>query len=350
MAEQPRTGFPLAPQLAHERQAGEVGTEPATGFPGMAPRPHQLNAPPRAAGEDDRPTSSDNRPSSGLRRPPAKPARQPTGDTWWERVRFEISDALTSGSLSERLVRASSAVEVPITTGRRIVVVGVAGGVGTTTVAALSAKLFGSIRQEAVMAIDATDETGRLLRYTGAGKNASLSAASLKLRSQPVRTLPDVVEAAASCGNQLYALDRSDVPAGADTPIGASEWTDLSSIFSRFVAVTVVDAGASPRSRQTAALLGTAHAIVVVAPDTDFGDERAAAVRALFASSHPQIPVVTVRTRINQENNGSGDSAGMPYDRHLAAGGAIRLSRLGALTRIAATEIAGLAVSAANGR
>ena len=241
-------------------------------------------------------------------------------------------------------------MEAPITTGRRIIVVGVAGGVGTTTVASLTAKLFASIRQEAVIAIDATDETGRLLRYTGAGKDASLSAASLKLRSQPVRILPDVVQAAASCGNQLYALDRSDVAAAPDSPIGASEWTDLSSIFSRFMALTVVDAGASPRSRQTAALLGTAHAVVVVAPDTDFGAERAVAVRAAFASSHPQTPVVTVRTRINHEINGPGGSAGMPYDRHLAAGGPIRLSRLGALTRIAATEIAGLAVSAANGR
>jgi MinD-like ATPase involved in chromosome partitioning or flagellar assembly len=241
-------------------------------------------------------------------------------------------------------------VEAPITTGRRIVVVGVAGGVGATTVAALSAKLLGSIRQEAVMAIDATDETGRLLRYAGADEDAFLSAASLKLRSQPVRTLPDVVEPAASCGNQVYALGRSEVPAAADTSIGASEWTDLSSIISRFVAVTVVDAGASPRSRQTAALLGTAHTIVVVAPDTDFGAVRAAAVRAVLSDSHPQTPVVTVHTRINRQINGREDAAGMPFDRHLAAGGAIRLSQLGARTRIAATEIAGSALSAANGR
>ncbi|RAX45814.1 hypothetical protein DQ354_07995 [Arthrobacter sp. AQ5-06] len=220
--------------------------------------------------------------------------------------------------------------------------------------AALSAKLLGSIRQEAVMAIDATDETGRLLRYAGADKDAFLSAASLKLKSQPVRTLPDVVEPAASCGNQLYALGRSEVPASADTFIGASEWTDLTSIFSRFVAVTVVDAGASPRSAQTAALLETAHTIVVVAPDTGFGAERAAAVRVVFSASHPQTPVVTVSTRINREINAQSirgeDVAGLPFDRHLAAGGAIRLSQLGARTRIAVTEIAGSALSAANGR
>jgi hypothetical protein len=217
-------------------------------------------------------------------------------------------------------------------------------------VAALTAKLFGSVRQEAVMAIDATDESGRLLHYAGADRDALLSAAAAKLRAQPVRTLPDIVEPAASCGNQVYALGRSEVPAAVDTPIGAAEWTDLSSMFSRFVAVTVVDAGASPRSRQTATLLETAHTIVVVAPDTDFGADRAAAVRAVLSGSHPQIPVVTVRTRINHPINGTEDAGGLPFDRHLAVGGAIRLSRLGAWTRIAATEIAGLTLSAANGR
>lgn len=351
MAEQPRTGFPLAPQAPPATQT--VPASPAPGFPGMEARPRSA-APPGGANEGARPAPSSAGPGSPRWRPPARSVRRPAGDTWWERLRYEVSDALTSGGLSERLVRASSAVEAPITTGRRIVVMGVAGGVGTTTVAALSAKLLGSIRQESVMAIDATDETGRLLRYAGADKDAFLSAASLKLRSQPVRTLPDVVEPAASCGNQLYALGRSEVPASADTPIGASEWTDLTSIFSRFVAVTVVDAGASPRSAQTAALLEIAHTIVVVAPDTDFGAERAAAVRAAFSASHPQTPVVTVRTRINREINAPSirgeDVAGMPFDRHLAAGGAIRLSQLGARTRIAVTEIAGSALSAANGR
>ena len=287
-------------------------------------------------------------PASPRRQPAAGSARRPAGDTWWERLRFEIADAVTSGSLSDRLVRASAAAEAPITTGRRIVVMGVSGGVGTSTVAALAAKLLGSIRQEAVMAVDATDEAGRLLTYAGADKVALLSAASLELRSQPVRTLPDVVGSAAACGNQLFALGRADVPAAGDTPLGAPEWTDLSAIFSRFVAVTVVDAGASPRSRQTAALLETAHAVIVVAPDTDFGAARATSVRTVLEDTHPEISVVTVLTRFNPAIGRAGEVSGLPFDRHLAAGGPLKLSQLGARTRIAATEIAGAALSAAN--
>ncbi|XAS68088.1 hypothetical protein V3C33_01775 [Micrococcaceae bacterium Sec5.7] len=289
-------------------------------------------------------------PAAQHRQPPTKTVRKTSGDTWWQRLRFEATDALTSGALSERLVRASSAVEAPITTGRRVVVLGVAGGIGTTTVAALIAKLLGSIRQEAVMAIDATDETGRLLHYAGAEQNSLLSAAAAKLRAQPVRTLPDVVEPAAPCGNQVFALGRADVPAASDATIGSAEWTDLSAIFSRFVAVTVVDAGASPRSRHTAALLETAHAAVVVAPDTDFGAAREAAVRAVLAAAHPRTPVITVRTRSSQLGEQAEDDAALPFDRHLADGGPIKLSQLGARTRIAATEIAGSALSAANRR
>jgi MinD-like ATPase involved in chromosome partitioning or flagellar assembly len=345
LAEQPRTGFPLAPQALPT-----VGDRPAAGFPGMAALPQGTGETPRTAGANTPPRPPADAPGSPRWRPPSTLGRRSAGDTWWERVRFEISDALTSGALSERLVRASSAVEAPITTGRRIVVVGVTGGVGTSTVAALSAKLLGSIRQEAVMAIDATDESGRLLRYAGADKDAFLSAAAAKLRSEPVRTLPDVVRSAASCGNQVFALGRSEVPSATDTPIGATEWTDLSAIFSRFVAVTVVDAGASPRSGQTTALLETAHAVIVVAPDTDFGTARAAAVRAALSESHADIPVVTVLTSINRPIGHAGYAAGLPFDRHLAAGGPIKLSHLGARTRIAATEIAGTALSAANGR
>lgn len=345
MAEQSRTGFPLAPQAPQT-----VADRPARGFPGMSPRPEGTGESPGAAGEDAPLLPPADAPGSPRLDPPSAPARRSAGDSWWERARFELSDALDSGGLSERLVRASAAVEAPITTGRRIAVVGVSGGVGTTTVAALSAKLLGSIRQEPVLAIDATDESGRLLHYAGADQDACLSAAALELRAQPVRTLPEVVRSAASCGNQVFALGRSDVPAAADSPIGATEWTDLSAIFSRFVAVTVVDVGASPRSGQAAALLETAHAVIVVAPDTDFGTTRAAAVRAALAESHTGIPVVTVLTSINRPTRGAGRTAALPFDRHLAAGGPIRLSHLGALTRIAVTEIAGSALSAANGR
>ena len=144
-----------------------------------------------------------------------------------ERVRFEVTDAVTSGALSERLIRASADVEAPITTGRRIVVLGTAGGAGATTVTAVLAKLLGSIRQEAVMAVDATDASGMLLRRLGATSAAPLSVLMQQFRTQPVRTLPDATANTATCGNQVFAAARTDVPSLADSPLTLAEWTDV---------------------------------------------------------------------------------------------------------------------------
>lgn len=275
------------------------------------------------------------------------------GDTLWERVRFEVTDAVTSGALSERLIRASADVEAPITTGRRIVVLGTAGGAGTTTVTAVLAKLLGSIRQEAVMAVDATDRSGVLLQRLGTATPAPLSVLIRQFRTQPVRTLPDATAHAAACGNQVFAAARTDVQALADSPLALAEWTDVSSTLSRFMAVTVVDAGASPLSRHAGALLETAHAVVLVSPP---GEDRAVqleSIRNTLAAGFPDLQqlVVTVHSRLQAHSRQQGGNTGgnlLPFDRHLAGGGAVHLSRLGSRTRIAATEAAGRALLSAN--
>jgi len=273
--------------------------------------------------------------------------RRKSGDSWWERVRFEVTDAVTSGSLSERLIRASSAVEATITTGRRIVVLGTAGGVATTTVAALLAKLLGSIRQEPIVAIDATDHSGNLMRYLGASQVAPLDKLMHQFRAEPVRTLPDAVKNAAACGSQVFAAGRTDVPALADQPLGLQEWTDVSSTLSRFMAATIVDGGASPLSRHAAALLGTAHAVVLVAPPGNPEAAKLASVQESLNSTFPDVQQVTAVVRSRQSHDAA-VGEGVPYDRHLASGSSLQLSRLGSRTRIAATELTGKALMAAN--
>lgn len=279
---------------------------------------------------------------------PQAPSRKRSGDTWWERVRFEVTDAVTSGALSERLIRASSAVEAPITTGRRIIVLGTAGGAATTTVAALLAKLLGSIRQEPVIAVDATDRSGNLLRYLGSSQAALLTELMQQFRTQSVRTLPDAVKHAASCGSQVFAAGRADVPALADAPVALQEWTDVSSTLSRFMAVTVVDGGASPLSRHAAALLGTAHAVVLVSPPGNPEAAKLASIQESLGKSFPDVHQISVVVRSRQNHEAALSDGMLPYDRHLASGSSLQLSRLGSRTRIAATELTGKALMAAN--
>ncbi|WP_024819749.1 MinD/ParA family ATP-binding protein [Arthrobacter sp. 31Y] len=335
-------------------------TTPVGGFPGMggtatpAPVPAASDAaapaaaPPEApkTPHTELPPSSPSAPAPHAARIAAK--RRKSGDSWWERVRFEVTDAVTSGSLSERLIRASSAVEAPITTGRRIVVLGTAGGAATTTVAALMAKLLGSIRQEPVIAVDATDHGGNLLRHLGASEAAPLTKLMQQFRTEPVRTLPDAVKNAAACGNQVFAAGRADVPALADAPVGLQEWTDVSSTLSRFMAVTVVDGGASPLSRHAAALMGTAHAVVLVSPPGTQEAAKLASLQESLGTSFPDVHQVAVVVRSRQNHEAALSDGVLPYDRHLASGSSLQLSRLGSRTRIAATELTGKALMAAN--
>ncbi|MFJ4170040.1 hypothetical protein ACIPY3_11045 [Paenarthrobacter sp. NPDC089714] len=296
-------------------------------------------------------TASSSLPPSGVA--PSEPATMAKasrkgGDTWWERVRFEVTDAVTSGSLSERLIRASSAVEAPITTGRRVVVLGTAGGAATSTVTALLAKLLGSIRQEPVMAVDATDLHGRLLKYLGVEETALLSDLMRQYTAQPVRTLPDAVAAAGTSGSRVFAVGRGDVPAAADAPIGLQEWTDVSATLSRFMAVTIVDGGASPFSRHAAALLDSAHAVVLVSP-VGADPAKLQEMREDLMGSYPDVQQVHVTVHSRQGHGGALADGVLPFDRHLASAGTLQLGKLGARTRIAATELAGKALMAANG-
>ncbi|MFF2317393.1 hypothetical protein ACFVTE_14095 [Arthrobacter sp. NPDC058097] len=359
MADQPRTGFPIgrpdteaqAPQ--EPSQTTQRSSSPG-GFPGMTPAANQTAV--RSAAAPAHANVPAPAPIPRHAPPPSTPAaaarpeksRRNGGDSLWERVRFEVTDAITSGALSERLIRGCAAVEAPITTGRRVVVLGTAGGAGTTTVTAVLAKLLGSIRQEPIMALDATDQAGDLLRYLGAPAPAAMSALIRNFQTRPVRSLPEATTNAAACGNQVFAADRHDVPAVADSPINPREWTDVSSTLSRFMAVTLVDAGNAPLSRHAAALLETAHAVVLVTPPGDHAPAKLASIQATLTGAFPQVQQleVTVRSRDSQERR-LADRV-LPFDRHLAGGGALQLSRLGSRTRIAATEIAGMALLAAN--
>ncbi|MFE4543023.1 hypothetical protein [Arthrobacter sp. NPDC056727] len=356
MADQPRTGFPLGSPATEAPVSPETGQTPQRptplgGFPGMTPTANRMTDSLAPATRADVPAAthvpSAPRPTPAATARPAK-TRRNGGDTLWERIRFEVTDAVTSGALSERLIRACAAVEAPITTGRRIVVIGTAGGVGTSTITAVLAKLLGSIRQEPIMAVDATDQAGNLLHYLGAPGSATVSALIQQIQIQPVRSLPEATANAAACGNQVFAVNRHNVPALADNPINPKEWTDVSSALSRFMAVTLVDAGNAPQSRHSAALLETAHAVVLVSPPGDSAMARRASIRDAFTGTFPHLQQLEVTVRSREPQDRFLADGVLPFDRHLAAGGGLQLSRLGARTRIAATEIAGMALLAAN--
>lgn len=262
-------------------------------------------------------------------------------DIWWERLRYAAADVLAAGALSNRLVAASAAAEAPVITGRRIVVLGATAGAWTSILSALLAHVFGSLRREAVLAVDFSGRPG-LLQAVGADDAPQFSTAATAPAARHARTLAELLGPESACGNQVFALSSGDV--GRTDP---QLWSAASSLFSRFAAVTLVDAGTSPESPETAAVLRTAHAAVVVAPDDAAGDEREAAVRRAVSGDFPELPLLTVWTGSAQPAEAGGELV-LPYDHHLSTGSAKQLGRLGAHTRISATEIAAAVLTAAN--
>lgn len=288
----------------------------------------------------------------GTRRPRAKPhvepARLPAHARWWDHLRNIASDVLASGSLSNRLITASAAVEAPVVTGRRIVVSGAVDGAGTSTVASLLAVLLSGQRREAILAVDLSPASSGLRRYAGAGNAPALPSEARELAGHPARTLAGLLEPGASVGDYLFVLGPQAGP-GTGGSFEPGSWPALSSLFSRFAAVTVVDAGSPPHSSPTQALLGTAHAAVVVAPDDEMGEEHALAARQLLSRQFPELPLLTVWTGTSGLGEAGGE-LGLPHDGHLSEGGKIQPGLLGTRTRIAAMEIAGAVLTAANGK
>lgn len=305
--------------------------------------PSEAPLPPWIPGNDD---------EAAFGSPPPSPTTSMPG--WRERLRYAAADVLAAGALSNRLVEASAAAEAPVTTGRRIVVLGAGDGVGTSTVAALLARLFGSLRREPVLGVDLSGGPAGLLRYLGAEYAPPLPPAAEALAARPARNLAGLLDPGSAAGNHVFALGCPALFAAGGRPGGQPQeqpegqsWSALSSLFSRFAAVTIVDAGSSPASRLTGAALQTAHAAVVVAPDDDGGEQGAAAARQELSVTFPGLPLLTVWTGSDQLVLPGGELS-LPWDSHLSGGGGIRLRALGAGTRIAATEIAGAVITAAN--
>jgi hypothetical protein len=296
-------------------------------------------------GDEDEVAFGTGRPRA---KPPVEAANRASRSAWWDRLRNVASDVLASGSLSNRLVTASAAVEAPVVTGRRIVVVGAVDRAGTSMVAALLAVLLSSKRREATLALDFSPGSQGLQRYTGARNAPALPSEAATLNGHPARTLAGLLAPGAAVGNHLFVLGLPTSP-GAGGSFDSGSWPALSSLFSRFAAATVVDAGSPPNSSLTQALLGTAHAAVVVAPDDEIGEEHAIATRELLSRQFPELPLLTVWTGTSGLGEAGGE-LGLPHDGHLAEGGKIRPGRLGARTRIAAMEIAGAVLTAANGK
>lgn len=271
------------------------------------------------------------------------------GDPILRRVHRSMTHAV--GGAAAQDVRGyteeAQLIQQPITTSRRILVAGLGGGVGATTIAALLSSVFAHYRTDGVLAADVTLQPGSLEFRLRSAVRWPAWAVSTLTRLSPVER----ADLLAGRAGKLCVLPR---PEGLEL---AAYW-EASTYLTRYFGLAVLDGGVAAISDMRR--WEHAHAVLVALPATVEGVGKAA---AWLARIHPElrprvIPVLMCRApdtglrpaRVVQAFRGAGSPAiWLGYDRNLAAGASIAPQYLGAGTVRTAIHATARALVLANG-
>ncbi|MEU8915915.1 hypothetical protein [Streptomyces nigrescens] len=248
------------------------------------------------------------------------------------------------------VTQAAHAIQQPVTTGRQIAVSSIRGGAGKSTVAALLALTFAHYRSDPVLAVEADPALGTLPHRLGA-REVRWSGSDLAQIVDPSMLITDLTGYLLPFAGGGWLLPGSQGAIG--TRLDLDTYRVVMTSLRRHFAATVVDCETLPAEVARTALV-TTQARVLVTPATPEGVAATRSVLDWVGGLHsgllPTTVVVLTHTspdsgvdvRRAAEHLGAGGAAvlPLPYDRHLAAGGAIRTELLGERTREAAARIA----------
>ncbi|MFE2186023.1 hypothetical protein [Streptomyces sp. NPDC059455] len=378
-------GGPHGPKASEGYKA--LGALMASGAPGAgeapggsgateahpAPAPRRVNG---ATGPDDpapaAPAAPAEPPAPADRRPQARPQHLPAPTPVppvdprlaLAQGRLRSGDPVTrrAGRTLRRLVAASASREVeeatevaralqqPVTTGRQIAVSSIRGGAGKTTVAALLNLTFAHYRQDPVLVVEADPALGSLPIRLGA-ESVRWTCADVAQVVSPSMQFAEVTGYLVQLPEGGWLLPGSQGRIG--TPLDIRAYRTVTMALRRYFGVTVVDCETLPGELARTAL-DTVQARVLVAPATLEGvastrtvlDWMAAVPRPMLpgtvvalTESSPDTALDLDVARAHLAESGV-EVMAIPYDRHLAAGGAIRTGLLAHSTRLAAGRLA----------
>lgn len=307
------------------------GDEPGTWDVGaLGPNPSQEQAPataPVPVGSEPRPDPAATLPmprtsDAAERALPEGQGRRPAafqqlselhGDPWPRRAVRALTSLVRSDDLPGRLAGTASAIQSPITTGRRVSVISAAGGAGSTTMAVLLARTLAVLRSDRVALSLGHPDRGALAARLGEQHEDNLDPVTL-IGRDPVAAVEDL---------------------------------------SRDHAFTVVDTG----DDLTWPAHALAHLAVVVVPVSVAGVIAARSAMAELETSglsKDSILLVSVetgaRTGMSQQTvdallrNDRVETLTMPRDRHLATGAVADPTLVREPTTLALHELAAAVV------
>ncbi|NUK27467.1 type VII secretion protein [Streptomyces lunaelactis] len=241
-------------------------------------------------------------------------------------------------------------MQQPVTTGRQIAVTSIRGGAGKSTVSALLSRIFNHYRHDPVLTLEADTALGTLPVRLGA-EAVRWSCADLARILKPSMRLTDITGYLVPLEDGGWLLPAGQGRVGAQLDIRTYRLVTVA--LRRYFGVTVVDCESLPGDIARTAV-DTAHGRVLVAPATVEGVVGARTVLDWMAGlPRTALPgTVVALTSVSPDMTTDLKAAarhlqetgvpviGIPYDRHLAAGGPVRTDLLGQATRQSATLLA----------
>jgi MinD-like ATPase involved in chromosome partitioning or flagellar assembly len=258
-----------------------------------------------------------------------------------------------SSSAAREVAETTATAEVlqqAVTTGRQIAVTSIRGGCGKSTIAALLGTTYAHYRHDPVLMIEADPALGSLPIRLGA-QTLRWTTGDVADIVEPQMSLLDVTGYLVQLPDNAWLLPGSQGQIGAMLDTRAYERVMVS--LRRYFGVTVVDCETLPAEVARVAL-SASQARVLAVPATLEGVASTYSVlewmRGLPRHVIAGTVVVLTETvphagldlgKAAEKLKASGASVQvLPYDRHLAAGGAIRTELLAHSTRLAATRLA----------
>lgn len=280
-------------------------------------------------------------------------------ESWYTRSGRALTGLFRSNELGQQLLDAAVGAQIPVTTGRRIAVVGMRGGAGKTTATALLARVYSTLRQDPVAALDTVPQRGTLLLRLGLDSAPTLEAVAAAVGSAPPSSLTNLTQSLAPAGKNLWTATGERTQPG-----GAAALEPAAVAISRFMPIAIYDAAGMEESavdHGAAATLAGAHVVIFVTTASVAGldDARWFAQRWSQQGNHDGVQVLTLVTEPDARSPFKAEAeaqrltaAGIPawplqYDRHLASGAELQLGLLSTPVRLQATKIASAALTAA---
>ncbi|MFB7208478.1 MinD/ParA family protein [Streptomyces sp. NPDC056255] len=356
-----------AQQPQHQQHPGHQGHRAVAAHPAVQPQQQQQQQPQQAqrAQPQAQPQAQPAAYTPGTR-PQHTPDSRPVvdrelaavgrkarrGEPFATRAARALRVSVSSSAAREvaRSTATAETLQQPVTTGRQIAVTSIRGGAGKSTVAALLGTTYAHYRQDPVLLVEADPALGSLPLRLGAD-SLRWTTGDLAGIIEPQMSLLDITGYLVQLPGNAWLLPGSQGQIGAMLDTRAYERVMVS--LRRYFGVTVVDCETLPAEVARVAL-SAAQARVLAAPATLEGVTSTYAVLQWMQSLPRQVIAGTVVVlselvphsgldldEAAQKLKATGASVQvLPYDRHLAAGGAIRTELLAHATREAATRLA----------